>query len=141
MDITGLPPLPKKQKPPFSPIRSALELVYLVGLALVAYAQWFSNPEVKTFDTTGLGAGMAIASFLITLFLVANKIRAFADFRKVRTVRKSALFIIANLGWITYLPLAYFYFSYFPQRSGLPPGADIAQAIVPEPVLAVVLIT
>jgi hypothetical protein len=86
-----------------------LELVYLVALGLIAYAEWFSNPEEKRPDTIGLGVGLAIASLVVTLFLVTNKIRYFADFAKVRTVRKNTLFVLFNATWMAYLPAAWFY--------------------------------
>jgi hypothetical protein len=109
MDTKRLPPIPRKKKLPFSLIRFLLELTYLVSLGLIAYAQWFSNPEEPAPETTRLGVSLAVASFLVSLFLVSNKIRYFADFRRVRTLRKNTLFIVANLSWIAYLPAAYLY--------------------------------
>jgi hypothetical protein len=109
MDTKRLPPIPRKRKLPFSFIRFTLELTYIVSLGLIAYAQWFSNPEEPTPDTTRFGISLAVTSFLVSLFLVSNKIRYFADLRKVRTLRKSTLFIVANLSWMAYLPAAYLY--------------------------------
>ena len=82
--------------------------------------------EIRTNKITfmDLGAGIVIASITIFIFLILTKSNNFSDFKKVMTLKKSAIFISANLVWLILLPGTFWYYSFRLGRGDYPPFAD-----------------
>lgn len=71
-----------------------------------------------------LGAGIAIASGTILLFLVFTKVKTFQDFKNNKTLTKTGTLISANLVWLILLPGTYWYYIFRGARGDYPPFAD-----------------
>jgi hypothetical protein len=82
--------------------------------------------ELRTRKTTfmDLGTGIAIASATMLIFFFLTKINNLSDFKKVRTLSKSAIFISANLAWLALIPGTYWYYFFRGARGDYPPFAD-----------------
>jgi hypothetical protein len=82
--------------------------------------------ELRTNKVTfmDLGSGLAIASVTILLFLIFTNVKTFQDFKKIKTLTKSATFISANLVWLILLPGTYWYYMFRGGRGDYPPFAD-----------------
>lgn len=82
--------------------------------------------ELRTSKTTfmDLGAGIAIASGTILLFLLLTKIKTFSDFKSLKTLNKLTTFISANLVWLLLIPGTFWYYTFRGGRGDYPPFAD-----------------
>jgi hypothetical protein len=77
--------------------------------------------KVKLMD---FGAGLAIASGTVLLFLLSFKIKEISDFNKVKTMNKIMVFISSNLIWLLLIPGTYWYYTFRGGRGDYPPFAD-----------------
>jgi hypothetical protein len=100
--------------------------------------------ELRTNKTTfmDLGAGIAIASGIIFVFLLLTKSKKLSDLRNVSTFNKSAIFISANLTWLLLLPGTFWFYWFRGARGDYPPFADsVGIAIVAQiPLLLLLLL-
>jgi hypothetical protein len=71
-----------------------------------------------------LGAGIAIASGTILLFLLLTKTKTFSDFKKLKTLNKLTTFVSANLVWLLLIPGTFWYYTFRGGRGDYPPFAD-----------------
>ncbi len=82
--------------------------------------------ELRTSKTTvmDLGAGIAIASGTILLFLLLTKTKTFSDFKNLKTLNKLTTFVSANLVWLLLIPGTFWYYTFRGGRGDYPPFAD-----------------
>ena len=82
--------------------------------------------ELRTSKTTlmDLGAGIAIASGVILIFLLLTKSKKILDLKNVKSLNKLAIFISANLVWLLLLPGTVWYYTFRGGRGDYPPFAD-----------------
>ena len=82
--------------------------------------------EIRTNKTTfmDLGAGIAIASLTILIFLILTKSNNFSDLITFMTPSKLWIFISANLVWLLLLPGTFWYYTFRGGRGDYPPFAD-----------------
>ena len=82
--------------------------------------------ELRTNKTTfmDLGAGIAIASASIFLFLLLTNSRKFSDFKRLKTLNKAMVFISANLVWLLLIPGTFWYYTFRGGRGDYSPFAD-----------------
>jgi hypothetical protein len=77
--------------------------------------------KVKFMD---FGAGLAIASGTVLLFLLMFRIKEPSDFKKVKTMNKIMVFVSANLIWLLLIPGTIWYYTFRGARGDYPPFAD-----------------
>ena len=71
-----------------------------------------------------LGAGLAIASGTLLLFLLTFKIKRGSDFKKLQTMDKVMVFLSSNLIWLLLIPGTSWYYTFRGRRGDYPPSAD-----------------
>jgi hypothetical protein len=81
----------------------------------------FRTSKVKLMD---FGAGLAIASGTIFLFLLIFKVKETSDLKKVKTMNTMMVFISSNLIWLLLIPGTYWYYTFRAGRGDYPPFAD-----------------
>ncbi len=84
------------------------------------------DAELRTNKTTfmDLGAGIAIASWTILLFLLLTNTNTFSNFKNLKTFNKLTTFISANLVWLLLIPGTIWYYTFRGGRGDYPPFAD-----------------
>lgn len=82
--------------------------------------------ELRTNKTTfmDLGAGIAIASGTVLLFLLLTKTKTLSDFKNLQTLNKLTTFVSANLVWLLLIPGTFWYYTFRGGRGDYPPFAD-----------------
>ena len=79
-----------------------------------------------------MGAGIAIASSAILLFLLITGLHTFSDFKRIRTPRRATIFIMTNMAWLSVAAGNIWYYIFRLGRGDYPPFADsIGIAVVP----------
>ncbi len=71
-----------------------------------------------------LGAGIAIASGTILVFLLLTKTKTFSDFKNLKTLNTLTAFVSANLVWLLLIPGTFWYYTFRGGRGDYPPFAD-----------------
>jgi hypothetical protein len=71
-----------------------------------------------------LGAGIAIASITILLFLYKQQVKTIADFNALQSMNKNAIYIYANIIWLALIPGTIWYYTFRAMRGDYPWFAD-----------------
>ncbi len=133
-------------------MRAVLILILLVGLGLFSYSltmdyykdkqaadklisgsydigkseYYKKESELRTHKVTfmDLGAGISIASIVILGFLIFKRIKTLSDLLKIKSINKTAIFIMSNALWLILIPGTYWYYFFRGGRGDYPPFAD-----------------
>lgn len=71
-----------------------------------------------------LGAGISIASIVLLGFMRFNHIKTISDLVQIKSINKTALFILSNVLWLILIPGTYWYYFFRAGRGDYPPFAD-----------------
>lgn len=85
------------------------------------YEETYRTNKIPLID---FGSGLCVLSFSFLAFLLVTKTKKISDFKYVRTLGISGIFISANFVWLLSIPGTYWYYMYRAARGDYPPFAD-----------------